>query len=212
MRKINSSVRTKGKPFPDSFTLIELLVVIAIIAILVGLSVAAGSAVIKNAMRNRSTAEIQAYATKLEDYKSDNGAYPPTSTIALLTNTPYEASDGSQAGAVYQQASQQVYMALSGKTNYLDSGGSVKTYMSFKTSQVGNAATAANTAYSAGSSSYVKDPWGYSYGYSTGTGEGGGTTNYPFNGQYNFDMWSTAGGLVGPPNTQNTNSWISNYQ
>jgi len=197
----------------QSFTIIELLVVMAIIAILVGMTIAAASGVIQNAARNRAKSEIQAIATKLEDYKSDNGAYPSTASISLFTNTPYSGSDGSPGG-VYQQSSQILYMALTGKTNFLDTpAAGTKSYIAFRANQVGNATAAAGTAPGS-TSSFVMDPWGYSYGYSTGTGNGGTTTNYPYNGNNNYDLWSTGGVLAAKvaATPSLTNAWISNFQ
>ena len=150
-------------------------------------------------------------STALESYKTDNGTYPPTSALALLTNTPYSSSDGSASAGVYQQSSQIVYMALSGQTNFLDTPGTgVKSYMSFKANQLGNITTSAGTAPSASTSTYVKDPWGYSYGYSTGNG----TTLFPYNGTGFFDLWSTGGVLAAKLSTTPslTNAWISNWQ
>jgi hypothetical protein len=84
--------------------------------------------------------------------------------------------------------------------------------MSFKVSQLGNAKTAAGTAAGA-NSTYVQDPWGYSYGYSTGTGGGGATTNYPYNGNGFFDLWSTGGLITTSPNNTftNTTTWMSSW-
>ena len=170
-----SKVVKRGR---SSFTLIELLTVMAIIAILAALILGAASGMIKRALRNRAATEIQAMSAGLEGYKTDNGIYPPTSALALLTNTPYSSSDGSVSGGVYQQSSQILYMALSGQTNFLDTPGvGVKSYAQFKINQLGNTATAAGTAPSASTSTYLKDPWGYSYGYSTGN-----ATTPPYNG------------------------------
>jgi hypothetical protein len=71
--------------------------------------------------------------------------------------------------------------------------------MSFKGSQVGTIA----------GGSYVKDPWGYSYGYSVGS-----ATSAPINGVGFFDLWSTGGNLAAKvaATPTLTNSWISNWQ
>lgn len=184
----------------SSFTLIELLTVIAIIAILAALILAAGNGVMAKAARSRASSEIQAMSTGLEGYKTDNGIYPPASN--LTTNT-YTANDGSQSGGVYQASSQLLYQALSGQTNFNDIHlAGVKSYMPFKPNQLGNVSAAAGTTGSG--STYIQDPWNYSYGYSTGS-----TANYPYNGSGFFDLWSTGGYLVAK---LNTNAWISNWQ
>ena len=189
-----------------SFTLVELLFVMAIIAILAALTLAAGSGVMKKAARSRASSEIQAMNTALESYKTDNGIYPQVST--LFTNT-YANNDGSGTTTNYQYSSQVLYQALSGQTNFNDTPvAGAKAYMSFKVSQVGNYNAPANSGVSAGSS-YIRDPWGYSYGYSTGTLSGAATPSYPYNGSGFFDLWSTGGLLVA---NVNTNAWISNWQ
>jgi prepilin-type N-terminal cleavage/methylation domain-containing protein len=193
MQGIISSRWGRRKKGLASFTLIELLTVMVIIAILAALVLSAASAVWNKASRSRAASEIQAMSTAFEGYKTDNGIYPQT-TNALVTTT-YAASDGT--GTLYQQNSQIVYLALSGQTNFTDTPvAGIKVYMSFKRNQVGDA--------SAGS--YVKDPWGYSYGYSTLTNTAG---TAPYNGNGFFDVWSTGGKLTAQVNT---NAWISNWQ
>jgi hypothetical protein len=80
--------------------------------------------------------------------------------------------------------------------------------MSFKVNQLGNATAAAGTA--GAGSTYIRDPWGYSYGYSTGNS----TTSYPYNGTGFFDLWSTGGITVAKMTATPslTNTWISNWQ
>jgi type II secretory pathway pseudopilin PulG len=181
-----------------SFTLIELLFVMAIITLLVGLLLYAANGVMTKSKRGRALSEIQAMSTALEGYKTDNGIFPSSDGV-LLTNTPYTLYDGTSVN--YQTNSTLLFIALSGQTNFSAppiSG--AKSYMSFRQNQVGTLA-----GYS-----YVKDPWGYSYGYSTGTTNGASTTNLPYNGGGFFDLWST-GGLIGGAQT-NTAVWIANWQ
>lgn len=177
-----------------SFTLVELLTVMAIIAILAALTLSAASEVMNKAKRSRATTEIQAISTALEGYKTDNGSYPPSDGV-LTTNTPYSLYDGTSLN--YQTNSTLLYIALTG-TNYFDAvpPTGVKNYMpSLKINQIGNPT---------GPYSYIKDPWNYSYGYSTGT-----VANYPYNGTGFFDLWSTGGLLAAQVNT---NAWLSNWQ
>jgi prepilin-type N-terminal cleavage/methylation domain-containing protein len=182
-----------------SFTLVEVLTVMAIIAILAALVLYAASGVMNKAKRSRAASEIQAMSAALEGYKTDNGSYP--SAIGLLTNT-YANNDGS--GILYQQSSQLLYQTLSGQTNFTDTPvAGIKVYMPFKLNQIGDL-TGATTG-----GSYVKDPWNYSYGYSTGT-----NTSYPYNGNGFFDLWSTSGLLQAKVSATPslTNAWISNWQ
>jgi hypothetical protein len=155
----------------------------------------------QKAARSRAASEIQAMSTALESYKTDNGIYPPSDGV-LITNS-YATYDGSMAN--YQTNSQILYQALSGQTNYQDAPvAGAKAYMSFKVAQLGNNSAAAGTTGSG--STYVRDPWNYSYGYSTATNASGVT---PYNGTGFFDLWSTGGLLVAKVNT---NAWISNWQ
>ena len=194
----------------DSFTLIELLVVMAIIGILAALTIAAGEGVMSQAARSRGRTEIKAMGTALENYKADNGSYFQTNTFSG-TNT-YASTDGTVSGGLYQEASQGLYQALSGKTNFEDvPTGGVKTYFPFKANQLGNANASAGTAGS--SSTYIEDPWGNSYGYCTG--DTNNPPQYPpNNGSGFYDLWATGGILSGnaTANPTLTNSWISNWQ
>jgi hypothetical protein len=83
--------------------------------------------------------------------------------------------------------------------------------MAFKVTQMGNVTAAAGTAPPG--STYIKDPWNYSYGYSTGSVVGT-TTNAPYNGYGFFDLWSTGGLLAAQvgATASLTNAWISNWQ
>jgi prepilin-type N-terminal cleavage/methylation domain-containing protein len=208
----------KAAPFPRahavkrvaSFTLIELLVVMAIIAILAGLILNASSGVWTKAARSRATTEIKAMGTALENYKTDNGLFPPAT--GLTTNSGYSANSLDGNTTAYQTNAETLYTALSGQTNYNDTPLSAgPSYMSFKVGQLGNATAAAGTAQP--NSTYVRDPWGYAYGYSTGSVVGT-TTNAPFNGWGLFDLWSNGGVSAAKVSTTSslTNAWISNWQ
>jgi len=196
-----------------SFTLIEMLTVIAIIAVLVALALDAGSSVMNKGRRSRAASEIQAMTAASEGYKTDNGTYPYTNAATafamsgstLLTNSaaaPYFSTTLDGTSTAYQKTSQVLYLALSGQTNFTaNPAPGSKIYMSFKQNQVGDPTGALTGA------SYVKDPWGYSYGYSIGT-----AASYPYNGTGFFDLWST-GGLLSTTTTPNaTNAWITNWK
>jgi prepilin-type N-terminal cleavage/methylation domain-containing protein len=185
-----------------SFTLVELLTVMAIIAILVALVLAASGGMMNKAARNRASTEIQGMSAALESYKADNGIYPLAP--GLLTNSMYSYSSLDGTSTAYLTNSETLYQTLSGQTNYNDPPLSAgKSYMAFKVSQLGNATVASGTS-GAGATTYVKDPWNYSYGYSTGT-----AASAPFNGAGFFDLWSTGGRLAAKANT---NAWVANWQ
>jgi len=181
-----------------SFTLIELLTVMAIIAILAALVLGAASGVMKQALRKRASTEIQAMCTALESYKTDNATYPQSDGV--LVSSSYVTYDGTTLN--YQTNSTLLFTALWGTNAYTaaPAAGMTVYLPSVKISQVGNPA-----AYS-----YFKDPWGYSYGYSTATI----TTTTPFNGTGLFDLWSTGGILstVVATTPSLTNAWLSNWQ
>jgi prepilin-type N-terminal cleavage/methylation domain-containing protein len=207
--KIHFTVKARGTGRLASFTLVELLTVMTIIAILAALTLAAANGVFNTGARARARGEVQAMSTALEGYKTDNGIYPP---VAGLTTNTYSASDGSSSGGVYQQSSQLLYQALSGQTNYADVPVSTsKSYMTFKINQLGNSTAPAGTT--GNGSTYIKDPWSYAYGYSTGTVPGAATTNYPYNGNGFFDLWSTGGVTLAKYSANNslTNAWIANW-
>jgi type II secretory pathway pseudopilin PulG len=170
----------------------------AIIAILASLILYAGNAVITKGLRSRAASEIQAMSTALEGYKTDNGIYPPSEGVLLLTNTyaTYAAANSTQ----YLTNSNLLFIALTGQENMITAPNTgAKSYMALKANQVGNPSATV---------SYVKDPWGNSYGYSTGSAAGAATPSYPYNGNGFFDLWSTATQST----TVNTNAWISNWQ
>ena len=206
MKRVFQEAASRRKKWLASFTLIELLTVIAIIAILLAIVLYAAGPVETRGKRARAVSEIQAMSTALESYKTDNGSYPTAS--GLLTNGPsaYTAFDGTSTN--YQASSQIVYQALSGQTNLLDTPvAGAKVYMSFKANQLGNVSAPGGTTGSG--STYVHDPWGYSYAYSTGTTNGASSPSYPYNGSGFFDLWST-GGITGTTAT-NVNAWVSNW-
>jgi type II secretory pathway pseudopilin PulG len=175
-----------------AFTVIELVTVLAVIVILAALVLAAGSSPSGPRARSKAASEIQAMSTALESFKTDHDTYPPAGS--LLTN--YLGNDVTQSGGNYQISSQILYRALSGQTNFADKpAAGAQVYISFKRNQVSDSE----------GGSFVRDPSGNSYGYSTGRG-----TSYPYNGKGFFDFWSTAG-TTGISSTD-TNAWISNWQ
>jgi prepilin-type N-terminal cleavage/methylation domain-containing protein len=203
MRK-SKGVAAAPRKCLHSFTLVELLVVMLIISILAALSLAAGFKVFETGKRNRARAEIQAMSAGLEGYKADNGIYPQSDGV-LMTNSPYTLYDGTVTGDEYQTNSTLLYVALSGQTNFNSSPAvGTKAYMQFRVNQVAN---------QAGPYSYIHDPWNAAYGYSTGSLSGAATTNYPYNGNGFFDLWSTAGVSKAQYGANNNliNAWISNW-
>ena len=185
----------------DSFSLVELLVVMAIIAILAALTLGAATGVMQHAARERALSEIAAMRTGLDSYKIDNGGYPVSEGVLLLTNT-YASSDGS--GNAYQTNAEILYQALSGKVHSTDTTLTGKAYINFRSNQTGSV--------SAGS--YVIDPWSLAYGYSSGTTNNAPSPSYPYNGSGSYDLWSTGGKTLAKWTTTPslTNAWITSWQ
>src|SRR5262245_26641341 len=64
-----------------SFTIMEVLMAMTIILVLAGLTLATSSYVANKAARSRAEVEIAAMSAALENYKADNGVYPPDITV-----------------------------------------------------------------------------------------------------------------------------------
>ncbi len=179
------------------FTILELLVVISIILVLAGLVLATSAYVWKKGARSRTEAEIAAISAGLESYKADNGIYPTTSaTDSLKAN-----AEGNPSSSKYVDAGKDLYIRISGDSDgNPTTADTAKNYMaSLKPNMLSPAPPGPNT--------YIKDPFGNCYGYSTvkalaPTGSDG----------YNptFDLWSTSGTST-PNNPPDQSEWIKNW-
>ncbi len=215
-----------------AFTLIELLAVMTIILVLAGLILSiAGFAQSKGA-KARAEGEIQAMTTGLESYKTDNGAYPE-STDSDALNAQSDIDPGGASSTKYQKAGETLYQALAGvvpspapsgatagsSTNA--DGTRVKAYYAFTPGQLGPTSTTLPSTAAAQLTTYVVDPFGLTYGYSTiryavNQGSPAPAASPGFNPTY--DLWSTGGYGTGgksyptaaPTPTPNT-LWIKNW-
>jgi type II secretory pathway pseudopilin PulG len=184
----HSSFRDK---VASAFTLIELLVVMAIIIMLAGLILATAGYVQKKGRRSRTEAEIAAMSAALENYKADNGVYPLSSITTGL--------NPSDANADYKPASSFLYLSLSGDDDAnptTPAATSAKNYFgsALKPNMLGPSPPGPNT--------YLRDPFGNSYGYSTAKASGASFGYNP-----TFDLWSIADGSPGTDQTK----WIKNW-
>jgi type II secretory pathway pseudopilin PulG len=175
-----------------AFTILELLVVIAIIITLAGLILATSGYVQKKGARSRAEAEIAAMSAACESYKADNGIYPSNSTTNSL-------DPSTVAPQSYVAASQYLYTQLSGDSDdnpTTSAATDTKNYFSFKPNMLSPNPPGANT--------YIRDPFGNSYGYSTAK-----ASNPASSIGYNptYDLWSTAGGAT----TSDVPGWIKNW-
>ncbi|PZR79007.1 MAG: hypothetical protein DLM52_01905, partial [Chthoniobacterales bacterium] len=182
------------------FTLIELMVVIAVILILAGLVLSISKYAMDKGARSRAEAEIAAMSAALESYKADNGIYPQ----AAATNTLDARQNKDATQSVYQDASFYLYSELSGLAANQQPVANKKSYFTFKPQMLGHAP--GNTT----NVTYIRDPWGNSYGYSTAYQNDLVQTppvNPPAHG-YNptFDLWSTTNDTTGA-----TVKWIKNW-
>lgn len=189
-----------------AFTLIELIVVVGVIIILTGLVLSTVGYARKKGARARAETEIAAMSAASENYKSDNGIYPRdvNSTDTLNART-------SGNPCAYQAASLYLYKQLSGDTNANFQYGA-KSYFAFKPNMLGTSSTvtidACGNTLTPTTVSYIRDPFGNIYGYSTIQAATGDSTQ-----GYNptFDVWSTSGVTNSPPSTADQNQWIKNW-
>ena len=171
----------------SAFTVVELLVVMTIILVLAGLILASSGFVQNKGKRARAGAEIAALSAALENYRADNGVYPRNAkTDALKARAP-------EADA-YAPASLHLYEQLAGASEGSRMS-TAKSYFTFKPDQLSPADQTENVTF-------IRDPFGNSYGYSTAS------QLNPADG-YNptFDLWSMADAK--PPS--DPAQWIKNW-
>jgi prepilin-type N-terminal cleavage/methylation domain-containing protein len=237
----------------DSFTLIELLTVMAVIAILAALVLSISGFASKKAATARAEAEIKALSVACESYKTDQGAYPhqPMSIVSGAatsgsipavsgTNVPSDVLDPRTNGnsqsqnSSYANASLELYEALTGDISTSGTGGGpgVTNYIHDMKPDIygryfSNASVSATNPVT-----YLSDPFGNCYGYSTAystavaTGTslvpGYPTSTSPYPGfNPTFDLWSTGGQVATPYTGQGSNGagqpgdpmlqWIKNW-
>jgi type II secretory pathway pseudopilin PulG len=177
-----------GPAAPRAFTIIEVLIVISIIIVLAGLILATSGYVQTKGKRSRAEAEIAAISAALENYKADNGAYPSAaaSTDSLAANV--DPGGGDPLNATFLDSSKYLYKSLSGDSDddptTTSAASDTKNYFgaALKPNMLGPSPPAAGT--------FMKDPFGYSYGYSTIKAAAPAGSN-----GYNptYDLWSTCG-------------------
>src|SRR6266496_1507391 len=202
-------VKRLSDGFNGAFTLIELIVVITIIIILTGLVLSTVGYAQKKGARARAETEIAAMSAALENYKADNGTY--------VRNADTDGLDAQASGnpCAYRDASLYLYKQLSGDTNAnFQPPAGAKSYFTFKPNMLGTSATtttdACGNTLTPTAVSYIRDPFGNIYGYSTIDNPVANPSPTP---GYNptFDLWSTAGLTNSPPSTADQNQWIKNW-
>jgi prepilin-type N-terminal cleavage/methylation domain-containing protein len=213
-------------PSRHAFTLIEMITVIAIIAVLSGMIISLSGLMSTRQNRAKAQGDLTALISACEAYRTDNGGYPQDSATG---NSATDSLDPRQhlspSDTLYQKSSLFLYKQLSGDENAngkIDTTETVRKYASefFKGSRfdVGYKTTGVVT--------YLTDPWGYSYGYSTAGLKAEQDYRVALavdpNAQrdsnlagYNptFDIWSTAGS-TGPKTGDKDgerNKWVKNW-
>ena len=135
-----------------------------------------GSRLMTRSPAERTANEIAALSVALESYKADNGDYPSNAeTTRLRADTHFSPKD-------YITASKVLYRSLAGTNDG-------KVYFEFSTNMVKRDSRG---------ETYIVDPNGCSYGYSTAGAK---------NGPNFFDLWSTGSGTT----VSATNRWIVNW-
>jgi type II secretory pathway pseudopilin PulG len=187
-----------------AFTIVELLIVLAIILVLAGLILATSSYVQKKGQRSRAEAEIAAMSAALENYKADNGVYPrDANTTDKLDARTHLNSDPHMGNAEYRQATTYLFTQLSGLNADQTAIAGAKSYFTFKPQLLGG------TTNGVGTVSYLRDPFGNSYGYSTAYQSNSAKGFNP-----TFDLWSNADPTPTPtaiPSPTPQDRWIKNW-
>jgi len=190
-----------------AFTLIELILAVGIIIVLGALVLSTVGYARKKGARARAETEIAAMSAACENYKADNGIYPTSSD----TNALNAQSAGNPCG--YQAASLYLYKQLSGDMN-ANFQPTAKSYFTFKPNMLGTSPTtttdACGNTLTPTTVSYIRDPFGNIYGYSTIDNPVANPSPTP---GYNptFDLWSTVGLTNSPPSVADQNQWIKNW-
>ena len=181
-----------------AFTLLEVLVVITIMIILAGLVLSTFGYMQKKGARARAETEIAAMSAACESYKADNGIYPREASSTDMLNAKVSGDP-----SAYQSASLYLFTQLSGLNQNQTPITGAKSYFSFKPQMLSTDTNGNVTA--------IKDPFGYSYGYSTAQAANpGGAAGY----NPTFDLWSTSGLTTSPPPSGTdtiTPQWIKNW-
>lgn len=224
------------RPFRDhrrsrgAFTLIELLTVITIIVILVGLVIGAAGFANTKASRARAEGEIRALGTVLENYKSDNGAYPRSPSANPYTDNLDARTNGNPASGdkAYQNATKDLYAFLTGQVSATTGAPDTAPKFPRPVTAAGNnywgdlkPNLLAGVKDGIGDVTAINDPYGFSYGYSTAY-EADATATPPVippKRGYNptFDLWSvankttTATDTPTAPDTTARPIWIKNW-
>lgn len=192
-------MKTTSRHGRAAFTLIELMAVITIIVILAGIVVGGMGYVNEKQAREKAKVQIALLSKALEEYKLDNGIYPPTDnktgtfttkgtiTSSILFDYLYWDSDRDGSGPP-QDTDQKIYVPE------LDPANNKQGW----------------TTGTAGKGTTITDPWGNQYCYRSAIGKPNAQgVASPNNNTQNpdFDLWSAGkdGKTVPDSNTDASN-------
>ncbi len=172
-------MKTNPRHGHAAFTLIELMAVITIIVILAGLVVGALGFVNERKAKEKAKVQLALIAKALEEYKLDNGTYPPTEDKPAA----YTTSTGTSTSSI-------LFDYLYWDSDRDNSGGTGDTDQKLYIPEL-DPVTSSKQGWTTGTASKntsIIDPWGNQYCYRTATNSTGvanGGTNNP-----DFDLWS----------------------
>jgi len=161
MNAFNMNPTRTHHPATRGFTLIELLVVISIIAILAGLLLPAGQAIMRRAAKQRARAELLKVDLAISAYHAKLGFYPPgnanTNLSAAATNQLYFELVGCRPATV------------SGQPGFVTSDGAVavtaaQLNLTFGSPGIMNASAAANSDDGTTAQQFLKNIKSAQYG------------------------------------------------
>jgi type II secretory pathway pseudopilin PulG len=160
-------MKTNPRRGRAAFTLIELMAVITIIIILAGLVISGMGFVNDRQAKAKAQVQIGMLSKALDDYKSDNGAYPATE----------DSLDG-------KGNSDDLFKAL-----YFDGAQDTTGVKRIYISELDPATNKQGwTTGTASASTTIKDPWGNEYRYRTAINAAGTANTNTQN--PDFDLWS----------------------
>ncbi len=178
-------MKTNPRSGKAAFTLIELMAVITIIVILAGLVVGGMGFVNERQAKEKARVQIALLSQGLEDYKLDNGTYPPTTN----KSAPFTSPNGTNTSSILFKA---LYFDSDNDGTGPASDADQRIYISQldpATSKQGWTTTTPPVS----ATTIITDPWGNQYCYRTefptppasGTITPNAATQNP-----GFDLWS----------------------
>jgi type II secretory pathway pseudopilin PulG len=178
-------------PRNRAFTVIEFVVALTVVILLSSLILAAAGYIQTKGKRSQAEVEIAAITAALENYRVDNGTYPSNLDTAALNPAMMDPN-------AYRSASVFLYSQLTG-----DDDANPLTSAPFGSRNYFNTGLRPNmlAPNPPGPNTYLQDPFGHSYGYSTAKAE---NPNGSVGINPTFDLWSTG-------NSTDPSQWIKNW-